>query len=128
MPDEPTDDDLATAADDDVTGADPEARPTDDAAEPPRSGADDPEPAEIRPEPQVTSDSGAPGIPPPVHDDRVNEEGLPLTTTTGDPAKDYRGPSVTEVARAELDEEPALDEPGYADLGHAEDYEVLRDD
>jgi hypothetical protein len=73
-----------------------------------------------------TSESGAPGIPPPVREDRLTPEGLPPTTTTGDPDKDYRGPSVTDTAREQMRDEPALDEPGYADLGHAEDYDVLR--
>lgn len=74
------------------------------------------------------SNSGTPDVPPPVRDERVSPEGLAQTTTTGDPAKDFRGPSVTEEARSGMEDEPALDEPGYADLGHAEDYGTLRRD
>jgi hypothetical protein len=50
------------------------------------------------------------------------------TTTTGDPDKDVGGPSVTEESRRKMEGDEALEEPGYGDLGHAEDFDVLRDD
>jgi hypothetical protein len=54
--------------------------------------------------------------------------GISATTTTGDPDKDVGGPSVTEEARRKMEGDEALDEPGYGDLGHAEDFDILRDD
>jgi hypothetical protein len=91
-----------------------------------------PDPEDVVDEqPEVSSEasgSGTPGIPPPVRDDRRSDDGLPLTTTTGDPDKDFRGPSVTEEARRGMEEDAAMDEPGFAELGHAEDYHVMRDD
>jgi hypothetical protein len=54
--------------------------------------------------------------------------GIPATTTTGDRQKDVGGPSVTEEARRTMEGDEALDEPGYGDLGHAEDFDILRDD
>jgi hypothetical protein len=93
------------------------------------AGADPQRPAEpVRSTSKEASPTGAPGIPPPAGDDRVSPEGLAQTTTTGDPAKDFRGPSVTQEARDELQDDPAMTEPGYADLGHAEDRRVLRED
>jgi hypothetical protein len=54
--------------------------------------------------------------------------GIFPTTTTGDPDKDVGGPSVTEESRRKMEGDEALDEPGYGDLGHAEDFDILRDD
>ncbi len=97
---------------DESPGADPQ-----DPAQPVESAAED------------TSPSGTPGIPPPVGDERVSPEGIAQTTTTGDPAKDFRGPSVTQEARDALEgDDAAMTEPGYADLGHAEDHRVLDKD
>jgi len=96
--------------------------------EPP--GADPEEFVDEEPEAssEQASGSGTPGIPPPVRDERRSDDGLALTTTTGDPDKDFRGPSVTEEARRGMEEDVAMDEPGYAELGHAEDHHVIRDD
>jgi hypothetical protein len=54
--------------------------------------------------------------------------GISPTTTTGDPDKDVGGPSVTEESRRTMEGDEALEEPGYGDLGHAEDLRILRDD
>ena len=118
-------DEHASAPDDEVTGADPSARPPADADQPPGADAEE-DPQTTEAEAQATAPTGTPGIPAPAGDDRRNEEGLAMTTTTGDPAKDFRGPTVTEESREQLDE-PALDAPGYADLGHAEDHRLLDD-
>ena len=83
---------------------------------------------DIEPEVSDTTETGTPGVPPQSGDARLSPEGLAQTTTTGDPAKDLRGPSVTEEARAAMEDDPALDEPGYGDLGHAEDHRTLRRD
>ena len=96
--------------------------------EPPGSDAGELVDEQAEPSSEQASGSGTPGIPPPVRDERRSEDGLPLTTTTGDPDKDFRGPSVTEEARRGMEDDAGMDEPGYADLGHAEDYPVLRDD
>lgn len=96
--------------------------------EPPGSDPEEFVDEEAEPSSELASGSGTPGIPPPVRDERRSEDGLPLTTTTGDPDKDFRGPSVTEEARRGMEDDAAMDEPGYADLGHAEDYPVLRED
>jgi hypothetical protein len=96
--------------------------------EPPGSDAEELVDEQAQPSSEQASGSGTPGIPPPVRDERRSEDGLPLTTTTGDPDKDFRGPSVTEEARRGMEDDTAMDEPGYADLGHAEDYRVLRED
>ena len=96
--------------------------------EPPGADAEELVDEQARPSSEQTSGSGTPGIPPTVRDERRSEDGLPLTTTTGDPNKDFRGPSVTEEARRGMEDDAAMDEPGYADLGHAEDYRVLRED
>ena len=117
----------AAAPDDETTEADPTARPSADSEPPPGADPDNRDPDQAGSEHRETSPSGTPGIPPPVHDERRSEDGLMITTTTGDPAKDFRGPTVAEESREELDA-PALDEPGYADLGHAEDFEVLHKD
>ena len=127
----------ADVSSDDVTTPDGDAGDDTTSVEPlaeadTAPGGDPTEAMPVKAEPgersRETSPSGAPGIPPPVQDDRRNADGLPPTTTTGDPEKDYRGPSVTDTAREQMHNEPALDEPGYADLGHAEDYDVLRED
>ena len=141
MSDEPQETaDLVTADDDpdapaSDTASENEAPPGDadlegDPPDDPAPGADPEEPVTDEPSAtaEKTGESGAPGVPPPGRDERRNSEGLPPTTTTGDPSKDFRGPSVAEEARESMGDHPALDEPGYADLGHAEDYEVLRDD
>jgi hypothetical protein len=72
--------------------------------------------------------SGSPDQVPEHADERTGAAGVPRTTTTGDPEKDLRGPSVTEESRRQMEGDPALDEPGYGDLGHAEDFDILRDD
>jgi hypothetical protein len=124
----PATDDDSRAAETDTEAADP-ALEADAADADEGTGADPQQPAEpMRSTSKEASPSGAPGIPPPAGDDRVSPEGLAQTTTTGDPEKDFRGPSVTEVARDEMEDDPAMDEPGYADLGHAEDLRILRED
>ena len=65
--------------------------------EPPGSDPEEFVDEEAEPSSEQASGSGTPGIPPPVRDERRSDDGLPLTTTTGDPDKDFRGPSVTEV-------------------------------
>ena len=67
---------------------------------------------------------GAPGIPPPAKT-RTDEHGIAQTTTTGDPKKDFRGPSVTEEARRRLAEEGLLGQRA-GDVGHEEDVPILR--
>jgi hypothetical protein len=111
-----------------------EAQPADPETPDPAPEGDSPgaKPEEAAEQVESTSDetapSGTPGIPPPVRDERVSADGIAQTTTTGDPAKDFRGPSVTEEARDALEgDETAMTEPGYADLGHAEDHRVLDD-
>jgi hypothetical protein len=96
--------------------------------EPPGSDPEELVDEQAEPSSEQASGSGTPGVPPPVRDERRSEDGLPPTTTTGDPDKDFRGPSVTEEARRGMEDDAAMDEPGYADLGHAEDYPVLRED
>ncbi len=71
--------------------------------------------------------TGTPGVEPQKADGPTGDHGIPATTTTGDPSKDVRGPSVTEEARQQMEGDPALEEPGYGDLGHAEDRRILRD-
>lgn len=93
-------------------------------------GAKPEEPAEqVESTTDEAAPSGTPGIPSPVREERVSPEGIAQTTTTGDPAKDFRGPSVTQEARDALEgDDAAMTEPGYADLGHAEDHRVLDKD
>jgi hypothetical protein len=119
-------DERPATTDDDAQPAEAEEA---DAVDAESAGADPEEPAEpVASASEETSQSGTPGIPPPAGDDRVSPDGLAQTTTTGDPAKDFRGPSVTREARDDLEDDPAMTEPGYADLGHAEDRRVLRED
>lgn len=80
--------------------AEPEDRPNLEAA--------DVDPAEIETEPPPGANvedavatqhegqqaPGTPGIPPPAKT-RTDKHGIAQTTTTGDPEKDFRGPSVT---------------------------------
>jgi hypothetical protein len=122
-----TADDIATgeAAEGDRDAVGLEADAPDDVT--PRADADEPPADEVDPGARETTGSGTPGVPPPGRDERRSPDGLPPTTTTGDPAKDFRGPPVTEEARDGIDEE-VLDEPGYGDLGHAEDHRILRRD
>jgi hypothetical protein len=112
---------------DEAQPAEPET--TEPASEDDSPGAKPEEPAEqVESTSDETAPNGTPGIPPPVRDQRVSPEGIAQTTTTGDPAKDFRGPSVTEEARSALEgDEAAMTEPGFADLGHAEDHRVLDD-
>jgi hypothetical protein len=103
---------------------DPEAADVDPAeieAEPP-AGADAGEP--VADEEKDQPAPGTPGIPPPART-RTDEHGIAQTTTTGDPEKDFRGPSVTEEARRRLAEEGLLGQRA-GDVGHEEDVPVLR--
>ena len=103
---------------------DPEAADVDPAeieAEPP-AGADPEQPVAAQEKDQPSP--GTPGIPPPART-RTDEHGIAQTTTTGDPEKDFRGPSVTEEARRRLAEEGLLGERA-GDVGHEEDVPVLR--
>jgi hypothetical protein len=95
--------------------------------EPPGADPEAPVPDEAEPAAKDGS-SGSPGVQPPKTDERAGAGGIPQTTTTGDPDKDVGGPSVTEESRRQMEGDPALDEPGYGDLGHAEDHRILRDD
>jgi len=102
---------------------DPEAADVDPAeieAEPP-AGADPEQPVAAQEEDQPAP---PPGIPPPART-RTDEHGIAQTTTTGDPEKDFRGPSVTEEARRRLSEEGLLGQRA-GDVGHEEDVPVLR--
>jgi hypothetical protein len=103
---------------------DPEAAAVDPAeieAEPP-AGADAEHPVASEEEGQPAP--GIPGIPPPART-RTDEHGIAQTTTTGDPEKDFRGPSVTEEAQRRLAEEGLLGQRA-GDVGHEEDVPVLR--
>jgi hypothetical protein len=95
--------------------------------EPPGADPDEPVSDEAEPDAKDGS-SGSPDMQPPKTDDRAGAGGIPRTTTTGDPDKDVGGPSVTEESRRQMEGDRALDEPGYGDLGHAEDFRILRDD
>ena len=112
----------------DVTPAEANEGSTDDAEAPPGAHPDEQVPDEVDAGDQATSESGTPDVPPPSRDDRSNPDGLPITTTTGDATKDFRGPTVTDEARDAMKDDPALSEPGYGDLGHAEDRDILRED
>jgi hypothetical protein len=104
---------------------DPEAAdvdPADIEAETP-AGADPEQPVDGQEEEDQPS-PGTPGIPPPANT-RTDEHGIAQTTTTGDPKKDFRGPSVTEEARRRLAEEGLLGQRA-GDVGHEEDVPVLR--
>ena len=108
----------------------PEDRPDPEAA--------DVDPTEIEAEPPAGADAGqlvashekdqpapgTPGIPPPAKT-RTDEHGIAQTTTTGDPGKDFRGPSVTGEARRRLAEKGLLGQRA-GDVGHEEDVPVLR--
>jgi hypothetical protein len=103
---------------------DPEAADVDPAeieAEPP-SGANAEQPVAAQEKDQPAP--GTPGIPPPAKT-RTDEHGIAQTTTTGDPEKDFRGPSVTEEARRRLEEEGLLGQRA-GDVRHEEDVPVLR--
>lgn len=114
---------------------DAEAEGSEDAEAEDAEGSQDADPSEeAEPAAQLpedaesgAGDAGSPGIPPARRDERADADGVVQSTTTGDPEKDFRGPSVTEEARRHLEDDPAMDEPGYADLGHAEDGRILRD-
>jgi hypothetical protein len=126
----PTTEDPETSIDEDVEPVD-DTEPDEDRSVDEAPPAADPEETvdeDIEPEASDAPAPGTPGIPPPSEDTRLSPEGLPQTTTTGDPAKDFRGPSVAEEARDAMEGDPALDEPGYGDLGHAEDHRTLRRD
>jgi hypothetical protein len=110
----------AETEEDETTGeAETEAPPGSD-PEAPVSEQDEPDAA--------VGASGSPDAVPEHADERTGAAGIPRTTTTGDPEKDFRGPSVTEESRRQMEGDQALDEPGYGDLGHAEDFDILRDD
>jgi hypothetical protein len=81
-------------------------------------------------EPEATESSDAEETEPTETAERPTSApgGISPTTTTGDPDKDVGGPSVTEESRRKMEGDQALEEPGYGDLGHAEDFDVLRDD
>lgn len=115
-------------AEEDVVEGEPDSTATStETEEPPGS---DPE-APVSEEAEPDAEEGATktlGVEPAKGDERTRPEGIPQTTTTGDPGKDVRGPSVTEEARRQMEGDRALDEPGYGDLGHAEDFKILRDD
>jgi hypothetical protein len=103
---------------------DPEAADVDPAeleAEPP-AGADAEHP--VAPQEKDQPAHGTPGIPPPAKT-RTDEHGIAQTTTTGDPEKDFRGPSVTEEAQRRLAEKGLLGQRA-GDVGHEEDVPVLR--
>jgi hypothetical protein len=92
-------------------------------------GSDPEAPVSEQNEPDAAAGtSGSPDTVPENAGERTSTAGIPRTTTTGDPEKDVRGPSVTEESRRQMEGDPALDEPGYGDLGHAEDFDILRDD
>ena len=128
--DETTTSDRELGSPEETIAAEPEDRPDPEAA--------DVEPAEIEAEPPAGADAehpvasqeedqrapGTPGIPPPAKT-RTDEHGIAQTTTTGDPEKDFRGPSVTEEARRRLAEEGLLGRRA-GDVGHEEDVPVLR--
>ena len=123
--DRPAEDDAVEAEPDDaVASAETEGIETE---EPPGS---DPEGAvSEQNEPGAEDGStGSSGEVSPEADESAGSDGIPRTTTTGDPEKDLRGPTVTEESRRQMEGDPALAEPGYADLGHAEDFDILRDD
>jgi hypothetical protein len=113
--DRPAEDDDVDAEPDTAASSEPEAS---------ESEPTDTEPTETEPsdtEPSETAESPAPAP--------AAAGGIPATTTTGVREKDVGGPSVTEEARRTIEEgDEALDEPGYGDLGHAEDFDILRDD
>ena len=128
--DETTTSDHEHGSPEETIAAEPEDRPDPEAA--------DVDPAEIEAEPPPGADaelpvasqeedqpaSGTPGIPPPAKT-RTDEHGIAQTTTTGDPEKDFRGPSVTEEARRRLAEEGLLGQRA-GDVRHEEDVPVLR--
>jgi hypothetical protein len=108
--DRPAEDDDVDAEPDTAASSEPEAS---------ESEPTDTEPSDT--EPSETAESPAPAP--------AAAGGIPATTTTGVREKDVGGPSVTEEARRTMEEgDEALDEPGYGDLGHAEDFDILRDD
>jgi hypothetical protein len=111
--DRPAEDDAADAEPDAATPNETE----EEEAEETEQEAAEPEATETEPEATETAErpTSAPG-------------GISPTTTTGDPDKDVGGPSVAEESRRKMDGDQALEEPGYGDLGHAEDFDVLRDD
>jgi hypothetical protein len=124
---ETTTSDREQGSPEEMIAPEPEDRPDPEAA--------DVEPAEIEAEPPAGADAGqpvasqekdpgTPGIPPPAKT-RTDEHGIAQTTTTGDPEKDFRGPSVTEEARSRLAEEGLLGQRA-GDVGHEEDVPVLR--
>ena len=128
--DEVTTSDREHGPPDETIAAEPEDRPDPEAAdvdpaeieaEPP-AGADEEHPVAAQEEDQPAP--GTPGIPPPART-RTDEHGIAQTTTTGDPEKDFRGPSVTEEARRRLAEEGLLGQRA-GDVGHEEDVPVLR--
>jgi hypothetical protein len=117
--DRPAEDDDVDAEPDTAASSEPEASET----EPTETEPTETEPAEPEPtdtEPSETEESPAPAP--------AAAGGIPATTTTGDREKDVGGPSVTEEARRTMEGDEALEEPGYGDLGHAEDFDILRDD
>lgn len=110
-PEPATEQELPGSGTEEPPGSDPEARVSEEAEPDAEEGA-----------------TGSPGMVPPKTDERTAPGGIPQTTTTGDPDKDVGGPSVTEESRRQMEGDDALDEPGYGDLGHAEDFRILRDD
>ena len=110
--------------------AEPEDRPDPEAADVDPAEIETERPAGADVEHPVASEEegqpapGTPGIPPPART-RTDEHGIAQTTTTGDPEKDFRGPSVTEEARRRLAEEGLLGQRA-GDVGHEEDVPVLR--
>lgn len=128
--DEVTTSDREHGSREETIAPEPEDRPDAEAA--------DVDPAEIEAETPAGADEehpvaseekdqpapGTPGIPPPAKT-RTDEHGIAQTTTTGDPKKDFRGPSVTEEARRRLAEEGLLGQRA-GDVGHEEDVPILR--
>ena len=110
--------------------AEPEDRPDPESADVDPAEIEAETPAGANPEQPVAAQEedqpspGTPGIPPPART-RTDEHGIAQTTTTGDPEKDFRGPSVTEEARRRLAEEGLLGQRA-GDVGHEEDVPVLR--
>ena len=116
-----------SAETEDPSGSGNEELPGSGTEEPPGPDPDAPVSQDSEPDAEDVA-TATPGVEPQKADGRTGADGIPQTTTTGDPAKDVRGPSVTEEARQQMAGDPALEEPGYGDLGHAEDRRILRDD
>ena len=127
---ETTTSDLAEGSTEETIPAEPEDRPDPEAADVDPADIEAETPAGPDPEQPVAAQEedqpspGTPGIPPPART-RTDEHGIAQTTTTGDPEKDFRGPSVTEEARRRLAEEGLLGQRA-GDVGHEEDVPVLR--